>query len=124
MLLEKITLQNFGIYKGENVFELTIYKRKTNNLCGGKNGGGKTTLFDSVMLCLYGANSFEKRISKKEYDEILGRKIHKNGEKQANTSVKIEFLYNHYDRKEKIEKNNYIQKYTVTRSWKKLIVKL
>ena len=120
MLLEKITLQNFGIYKDENVFNLTSTKEKPIILCGGKNGGGKTTLFDSVMLCLYGANSFEKRISKKEYDEILGRKIHKNGEKQANTSVKIEFLYNHYDRKEKIEKNNYIQKYTVTRSWKKI----
>ena len=76
MLLEKI---NF--YKDENVFNLTSTKEKPIILCGGKNGGGKTTLFDSVMLCLYGANSFEKRISKKEYDEILGRKIHKNGEK-------------------------------------------
>ena len=120
MLLEKITLQNFGIYKDENVFELTSTKEKPIILCGGKNGGGKTTLFDSVMLCLYGQNSFDKRISKKEYDDILGRKIHKNGEKQENTSIVIEFLYNHYDRKEKIEKDNHIQKYTVTRSWKKI----
>ena len=120
MLLEKITLQNFGIYKDENVFELTSTKEKPIILCGGKNGGGKTTLFDSVMLCLYGQNSFDKRISKKEYEEILGRKIHKNGEKQENTSIVIEFLYNHYDRKEKIEKENHIQKYTVTRSWKKI----
>ena len=72
------------------------------------------------MLCLYGQNSFDKRISKKEYDDVLGRKIHKNGEKQENTSIVIEFLYNHYDRKEKIEKDNHIQKYTVTRSWKKI----
>jgi len=120
MLLEKITLQNFGIYKGENVFDLTSTKEKPIILCGGKNGGGKTTLFDSVMLCLYGQNSFDKRISKKEYDENLGRKIHKNGEKQENTSIKIEFLYNHYDRKEKIAKDNHIQKYAVTRSWKKI----
>jgi len=120
MLLEKITLQNFGIYKGENVFDLTSTKEKPIILCGGKNGGGKTTLFDSVMLCLYGQNSFDKRISKKEYDENLGRKIHKNGEKQENTSIKIEFLYNHYDRKEKIAKDNHIQKYAVTRNWKKI----
>ena len=120
MLLERITLQNFGIYKDENIFDLTSTKEKPIILCGGKNGGGKTTLFDSVMLCLYGQNSFDKRISKKEYDDVLGRKIHKNGEKQENTSIVIEFLYNHYDRKEKIEKDNHIQKYTVTRSWKKI----
>ena len=42
MLLEKITLQNFGIYKDENVFELTSTKEKPIILCGGKNGGGKT----------------------------------------------------------------------------------
>ena len=72
MLLEKITLQNFGIYKGENVFDLTSTKEKPIILCGGKNGGGKTTLFDSVMLCLYGEKSFDKRISKKEYKLIRG----------------------------------------------------
>ena len=92
MLLERITLQNFGIYKDENIFDLTSTKEKPIILCGGKNGGGKTTLFDSVMLCLYGQNSFDKRISKKEYDDVLGRKIHKNGEKQENTSIVIEFL--------------------------------
>ena len=74
MLLEKITLENFGIYQDKNVFELTSTEDKPIILCGGKNGGGKTTLFDSVMLCLYGQNSFEKRMSKKEYDEFLFRK--------------------------------------------------
>ena len=120
MLLEKITLENFGIYQGKNVFELTSTEEKPIILCGGQNGGGKTTLFDSVMLCLYGQNSFEKRMSKKEYEQFLSRKIHKDEEKQKNTSLRIEFLYNHYDRKEKIDKDNYIQKYAVTRSWKKI----
>ena len=59
-------------------------------------------------------------MSKKEYDQFLSRKIHKDEEKQKNTSLRIEFLYNHYDRKEKIDKDNYIQKYAVTRSWKKI----
>ena len=64
MLLEKITLQNFGIYKDENIFDLTSTKEKPIILCGGKNGGGKNNLFYSVMLCLYWKNSFDKRISK------------------------------------------------------------
>ena len=63
MLLEKITLENFGIYKDQNTLDFTSTVEKPIVLCGGKNGGGKTTLFDSVMLCLYGQNSFEKRIS-------------------------------------------------------------
>ena len=111
MLLERITLQNFGIYKDENIFDLTSTKEKPIILCGGKNGGGKTTLFDSVMLCLYGEKSFDKRISKKEYNQNLGRKIHKNTEKQENTFIRIDFLYYHYDRKEKVDKNSHIQKY-------------
>ena len=119
MLLEQITLENFGIYKDQNTLDFTSTVEKPIVLCGGKNGGGKTTLFDSVMLCLYGQNSFEKRINRKEYEEFLDRKIHKNDEKQKNTSIRIEFLFNHYDRKEKLEKDNYIQKYAVTRSWKK-----
>ena len=120
MLLEQITLENFGIYKDQNTLDFTSTVEKPIVLCGGKNGGGKTTLFDSVMLCLYGQNSFEKRINRKEYEEFLDRKIHKNDEKQKNTSVRIEFLFNHYDRKEKLDKDSYIQKYAVTRSWKKI----
>ena len=120
MLLEQITLENFGIYKDQNVFDFTSTEEKPIILCGGMNGGGKTTLFDSVMLCLYGQNSFDKRINRKDYEKFLGRKIHKNDEKQKNTSIRIEFLYNHYDRKEKLDKDSYIQKYAVTRSWKKI----
>ena len=128
MLLEKITLQNFGIYKGENVFDLTSTKEKPIILCGGKNGGGKTTLFDSVMLCLYGQNSFDNRISKKKYEDILKRKIHSrvisgyavSSPKTKETAIEISFKYSHYDRKEKLEKNSHIQDYRVRRSWKKV----
>ena len=120
MLLEQITLENFGIYKDQNVFNFNSTEEKPIILCGGKNGGGKTTLFDSIMLCLYGQNSFDKRINRKDYEKYLDRKIHKNDEKQKNTSIRIEFLYNHYDRKEKLDKDSYIQKYAVTRSWKKI----
>ena len=80
MLLEQITLENFGIYKDQNVFDFTSTQEKPIILCGGMNGGGKTTLFDSVMLCLYGQNSFDKRINRKDYEKFLGRKIHKNDE--------------------------------------------
>ena len=64
----------------------------------GKNGAGKTTLFESVMLCLYGQDSFEEKKSKKEYQEIIGRSIHRYlGTKKSaeEASVIIEFQFAH-----------------------------
>ena len=121
MLLQKIVLENYGIYQNENVFDFTTTKEKPIILCGGKNGGGKTTLFESIMLCLYGQNSTEKKITKKEYEQILGKKIHEYGSNQdKNTSITIEFLYYHYDRDEKSKEGNDIQRYSIKRSWKKV----
>jgi len=77
MLLTKVTLNNFGVYRGRNEFDFKTSPEKPIILCGGKNGAGKTTLFESVMLCLYGLESFEKKISQKQYHEIILRTIHR-----------------------------------------------
>ena len=122
MLLQKIVLENYGIYQDQNVFDFTTTEDKPIILCGGKNGGGKTTLFESVMLCLYGQNFSEKKISKKEYDKILDNKIHKYGtsDQVENTSITIEFLYYHFNREQKNKENKGVQLYSVTRSWKNI----
>tara|TARA_Y100001936_G_scaffold22800_1_gene20371 strand:+ start:2930 stop:4984 length:2055 start_codon:yes stop_codon:yes gene_type:complete len=127
MFLQSITLTNFGIYKDENKIDFETTKEKPIILCGGRNGGGKTTLFDSVMLGLYGQKSFEKKITKTEYLEFLGTKINKNvvgnigisNIKKTEAEIKIEFQYNHYDRegKEKLNKDSHNQNYIVKRSW-------
>jgi len=120
MQLQKVILNNYGLYKDENIFDFTTVNEKPIILCGGKNGGGKTTLFESVMLCLYGYNSFEEKITKKEYNEILNKKIHKSNNTQNKTdaSITIEFLYHHYNRDKKSKEGNYVQHYSVKRSWK------
>ena len=46
MLLQRIILENYGIYQDQNVFDFTTTEDKPIILCGGKNGGGKTTLFE------------------------------------------------------------------------------
>ena len=122
MLLQKIVLENYGIYQDQNVFDFATTKDKPIILCGGKNGGGKTTLFESVMLCLYGQNFSEKKISKKEYDKILDNKIHKYGtsKQEKDTSITIEFLYYHFNRDQKNKENKGVQLYSVTRSWKNI----
>ena len=62
MLLTKITLDNVGVYRGSNEFDLETTPQKPIILYGGVNGAGKTTLFESIPLCLYGQKYTEDRI--------------------------------------------------------------
>jgi len=96
MLFSKIILENYGVYKDRQVFDLSSSAEKPIILCGGTNGAGKTTLFNSIMLCLYGQDSFEKRTTKKDYAEFLKRKIHRYlGSKTVAdfAAITIEFEY-------------------------------
>ena len=98
MLLTKVVLNDLGVYRGRNEFDFKTTQEKPVILIGGTNGAGKTTLFESVMLCLYGQDSFEEKKSKKEYQEIIGRSIHRYlGIKKSaeEASVVIEFQFSH-----------------------------
>jgi DNA sulfur modification protein DndD len=61
MLLKSLTLENIRIFKGMNTIDFTpVHNSKEQKpiiLIGGKNGAGKTTMFESILLCLYGQNS-------------------------------------------------------------------
>jgi DNA sulfur modification protein DndD len=52
MIINKIILNNYGLYEGVQEFDLRPEKDKNIILIGGENGAGKTTLFDSIKLCL------------------------------------------------------------------------
>jgi DNA sulfur modification protein DndD len=45
MLLTKVTLSNYGVYRDKNEFDFRCDLDKPVILCGGANGAGKTTLF-------------------------------------------------------------------------------
>ena len=110
MLLTKVTLNDFKVYRGRNEFDFKT-TQKPIILCGGTNGAGKTTLFESVMLCLYGQNSFEQKISQKQYHEIILRSIHRYlGTKKSadETSIIVEFQFAHEGK---------ILEYQVMRMW-------
>ena len=60
MHFSRIELYNYGIYKGLhslNLIDQTGNKNVT--LVGGMNGRGKTTILDSIFLCLYGRKASE-----------------------------------------------------------------
>ena len=63
MILERVTLRNFGLYRGEQTFDLTPAPAPRNAgmrpivLFGGTNGAGKTTLLDAIQVALYGTRA-------------------------------------------------------------------
>ena len=111
MLLTKITLDNVGVYRGSNEFDLETTPQKPIILYGGVNGAGKTTLFESIPLCLYGQKYTEDRITKKDYHQKIRRLFHHNI--KTNTSahdaaITLEFQY---------AQNGKITQYRITRIW-------
>ena len=62
MIIKELTLHNFGVYANTNTF--TFNSNRPIVLIGGKNGRGKTTVLEAVLLSLYGSNSFSYKESK------------------------------------------------------------
>ena len=111
MLLTKVTLSNYGVYRDKNEFDFRCDLEKPVILCGGTNGAGKTTLFESILLCLYGISFFDKKITQKQYHEFLGRKIHRflgTPVSATEASITVEFQFAHQGK---------VDEYKVHRMW-------
>lgn len=77
MMIDRLTMYNFGVYKGENSFQ--FMHEKPVALIGGMNGRGKTTFMEAVLLALYGSNSVAfKESAHKTYSAYLRALINKD----------------------------------------------
>ena len=99
MILNKIIFENYGPYIGENEFELApdsnTEENKTIVLFGGKNGAGKTTIFEGVRLCLYGP-WFNGKLKAKEYQNFIKKRMHQpldSPDQARYSSITLEFTY-------------------------------
>lgn len=54
MLINKIILNNYRLYEGENAISFNFDESKNIYLVCGENGFGKTTFLHSLLWCLYG----------------------------------------------------------------------
>ena len=92
MILETLTLNNFGLYGGENRFDLSpaVDNERPVILVRGRNGGGKTTFLEAVRLALYGKRALGARVARSDYEAYLLRRIHALAEVQA-ASVTLAF---------------------------------
>ena len=113
MIIKQIVLYNCGAYAGKHIVDLTVEPNKPIVLIGGNNGGGKTTLFESILLCLYGMRY--TKTTKKAYEKRLTQLIHRQkGDGLANTeewsSVAVRLL---------IYKSGAVEEYEVQRRWRR-----
>lgn len=115
MLLESLTLCDFGLFRGEHAIELNPRKKYNSShsiiLFGGLNGAGKTTILTAIRLAIYGKQALGYGISQKTYDEYLSSKVHRNPHSLVvsnGSHIALEFLYF------KLGKST---RYRIVRSW-------
>ncbi len=92
MILNTLTLFNFGLYGGKNQFDLSpaTDERRSVILVRGHNGGGKTTFLEAVRLALYGKRALGPRVARSDYEAYLVQRIHALAEERA-ASVTLSF---------------------------------
>lgn len=77
MIIDKITLYNYRLYKGENIITFNLKKDRNVFLISGENGFGKTTFLHSLLWCLYGRlasdieDGLKKEVSNGGYNLLL-----------------------------------------------------
>jgi DNA sulfur modification protein DndD len=111
MILNKISLNDFGSFRGLQELSLRPTPSKPIILFGGKNGAGKSTLLDATRLCFYGQHAFGGKVSREQYLSYLGGRIHRNPNsiiQPRYSSVSLEFEFADIDG---------THLYNVVRSW-------
>lgn len=109
MLLKSLSIQNFGIYKGQHTVDLTVSKDKPIILFGGLNGGGKTTFLDALQLVLYGKQAKCSNRGHLAYGTYLANTLNHHADKTE--SAVLELTFSHTTDTNK-------QTFTVRREWK------
>lgn len=117
MIIKKLTLENFRVFRGSHEIELAPLPQdnelgyKPIILFGGLNGAGKTSILTAVRLALYGKNSLGYGCSIEDYKNYLQSLIHHGPFSELSVtraSVTLTFDFNH---------NGETHEYTVKRSW-------
>lgn len=114
MVFRRLVLEDFGLYRGVQEIDLTPRQKRGRTLpvvlFGGKNGAGKSTIFEAILLCLYGKAAIGERARQSDYLDYLFQRIHRTpfGLNSTRAAVTVEF--------------DFVQAgvrhvYQVTRSW-------
>ena len=109
MILERLSLFNFGPYKGHHFIEFPApNNKKPILLIGGLNGDGKTTLLEAVQLALYGRQSRHRSSGRESYFSYLAGAIHRRVPKTEGAQLELTFLS---------DLDSHSHDYRIQRSW-------
>ena len=92
MIFRKLVLENFGLYSGKQVLDLSSHHGQPIILIGGMNGGGKTTLMDAIRLALYGYRAQCSSRNNLSYGDFLSQCVShsSNGKiRDGKTSIEL-----------------------------------
>lgn len=119
MLITKLTLNNFRVFRGVHEIDLRPIpesfdrSRRPIILFGGLNGAGKTSILSAVRLVLFGRQSFNLMLTNNDYINELNELIHKGTgtiSQPDSASIELEFQYS---------QNGEESTYKVIRGWKR-----
>jgi DNA sulfur modification protein DndD len=113
MILTSLTLDNFGLFRGSQTLQLAPRPTRPIVLFGGKNGAGKSTIFEAIRLCLYGQAALSNRMSREDYLHYLDSRIHSSPAlliQPTYATIALEFQYADVEA---------LHTYKVTRSWQR-----
>jgi len=110
MIIDKLTLHNFGVYCGRHEIELTpTDPNKPITLFGGLNGGGKTTFLDALLLILYGKFAKCSNRANLRYEDFLRKCINRRVSEKDFAAIELTFRHRQSNVEESVK---------VTRSWR------
>lgn len=103
MKLKKLSIENFGVYRGRHEFDLQVYPKNGSQkqnliIIKGPNGSGKTTFYRTISLALFGRLALGPKISSREYEEFIEARFHKtrNDDQVVRTSeASVELVFDY-----------------------------
>lgn len=108
MILDSITLTDFGLYGGRQEIQLAPpASDQPIVLFGGLNGGGKTTILDALQLVFFGSRAKTASRGRLGYADYLSRCIH---HKSPDRRAAVQIAFRHTT-------DGVEDRYTLRRSW-------
>lgn len=100
MILNRLSLWDFGIYNGRHDFDLqptrTPQFEQPITIFRGKNGVGKSTIMEAMRLAFHGSLILGNRVSRSAYLQYLASRIHRHDDPLVTATeagVEVEFEY-------------------------------
>lgn len=91
MIIKNVQLHNYGPFKGSHSIDLALPSIKRITLIGGLNGSGKTSIFEGIQLCLFGAQSNLHKENRRahSYSKFLEAKVNRDTPNNTRCAINL-----------------------------------